>query len=76
MVNAPASTSPGRNEKGPDQNPVVDRRNDDRRKVSCEGYVYIPMVGWYCRRDATRRRGDSLEHLDQGESETGGGEFR
>jgi len=37
--------------------PVVglDRRDKDRREKSQEGFIYIPMVGWYCRRNKARR---------------------
>jgi len=38
----------------------TNRRQQDRRKVECEGYIYIPMVGWFCRRDRNRRGDDSL----------------
>lgn len=38
-----------------------DRRTQDRRQTECEGFVYIPMVGWYCRRDHTRRNDDTME---------------
>jgi len=31
------------------------RLNEDRRKVNCDGYIYVPMVGWFCRRAQTRR---------------------
>ncbi|MCP4343308.1 MAG: hypothetical protein GY799_31640 [Desulfobulbaceae bacterium] len=32
-----------------------ERRDKDRRKVLCDGYTYVPMVGWYCRRTQIRR---------------------
>lgn len=35
-----------------------DRRNDDRRKEPCEGYTYVSMVGWICRREQSRRKDD------------------
>ena len=35
--------------------PPQKRRNEDRRKINCDGYTYIPMVGWFCRREQTRR---------------------
>jgi hypothetical protein len=35
------------------------RRNEDRRKVNSDGYTYIPMVGWYCRREQTRRKNEA-----------------
>lgn len=41
--------------------PEEERRNDDRRKARCDGYTYVPIVGWYCRRTQTRRNDDSLE---------------
>jgi len=33
----------------------LDRRDKDRRERSQEGFIYIPMVGWYCRRSKARR---------------------
>jgi uncharacterized membrane-anchored protein YitT (DUF2179 family) len=38
---------------------VTDRRNKNRRKKAREGYTYIPMVGWYCRREKERRGDES-----------------
>lgn len=35
-----------------------DRRLNDRRKHTCEGYTYISMVGWICRRERRRRSCD------------------
>lgn len=35
-----------------------DRRATERRKSQGDGYTYIPMVGWYCRREESRRGGD------------------
>lgn len=35
-----------------------DRRLNDRRKHTCEGYTYISMVGWICRRERRRRSSD------------------
>lgn len=34
-----------------------ERRTKNRRKTSCNGYTYLPMVGWYCRREKSRRNG-------------------
>jgi len=34
-----------------------ERRKNNRRKVTCDGYTYIPAVGWYCRRAKARRNG-------------------
>ena len=35
-----------------------DRRLNDRRKHNSEGYTYISMVGWICRRERRRRSCD------------------
>jgi len=35
--------------------PDGERRCENRRKDRSEGYTYIPMVGWYCRRERVRR---------------------
>jgi hypothetical protein len=40
-----------------------DRRNNDRRKEPCEGYTYVSMVGWICRREQSRRKDDPF-HCD------------
>lgn len=37
------------------------RRHEERRKKSCQGYMYLSMVGWYCRRERCGRKGDSFE---------------
>ena len=39
---------------------AIDHRNGERRKVPAEGFAYISMVGWICRREQCRRRGDHL----------------
>jgi hypothetical protein len=31
------------------------RRYEDRRTEPCEGYTYVSMVGWICRRETCRR---------------------
>jgi hypothetical protein len=36
----------------------LDRRLNDRRRQTCEGYTYISMVGWICRRERRRRSCD------------------
>ena len=36
----------------------LDRRLNDRRKHTSEGYTYISMVGWICRRERRRRSCD------------------
>lgn len=36
------------------------RKNKDRRQRKSEGYIYLGMVGWYCRRGRVRRKDDSL----------------
>ncbi len=33
----------------------LERRDHERRTGPSEGYTYIPMVGWYCRRKIARR---------------------
>jgi hypothetical protein len=35
---------------------ILDRRYEDRRKENCNGYTYISMVGWICRREKNRRK--------------------
>lgn len=40
-----------------------DRRNIDRRKEPCEGFTYVSMVGWICRREQSRRK-DEPFHCD------------
>lgn len=37
------------------------RRHEERRKTYSEGYIYLSMVGWYCRREQSRRKGDPFE---------------
>lgn len=34
----------------------MDRRSRNRRKKQSEGYTYVPIVGWYCRRATIRRK--------------------
>ena len=41
--------------------PPVDRRSAERRKAKGDGYTYIPMVGWYCRREESRRGDDDIK---------------
>lgn len=36
------------------------RKHADRRKLCSEGYAYISVVGWICRREWSRRKDDSL----------------
>lgn len=36
------------------------RKHEDRRKVCSEGYAYISVVGWICRRERSRRKNDLL----------------
>lgn len=50
------STSERTSSNSRNQQPQEQRRKD-RRKVKCDGYTYIPMVGWYCRRKKSRRNG-------------------
>lgn len=38
-----------------------DRRTNERRKAEGDGYTYIPMVGWYCRREESRRDDDTIK---------------
>lgn len=37
---------------------VDNRTTTDRRQIPSEGYVYLNMVGWYCRRAKVRRAND------------------
>lgn len=32
------------------------KREDERRKKESQGYTYISIVGWICRRERTRRK--------------------
>lgn len=41
--------------------PPADRRATERRKSKGDGYTYIPMVGWYCRREESRRDDDDIK---------------
>lgn len=36
------------------------RRNKDRRLCEKKGFTYIPVVGWMCRREKTRRKDDDI----------------
>jgi hypothetical protein len=39
-----------------------DRRYDnDRRKEPREGFTYVSMVGWICRREQSRRKDDPFD---------------
>jgi hypothetical protein len=38
-----------------------DRRYTDRRKEPCEGFTYVSMVGWICRREQSRRKDDPFQ---------------
>ena len=42
-------------------NGFSDRRNNDRRKEPCEGFTYVSMVGWICRREQSRRKDDPFQ---------------
>lgn len=37
------------------------RRHEERRHTHSNGYIYLSMVGWYCRRERNRRKGDIIE---------------
>jgi len=39
---------------------VFRHRVEDRRRFSSEGFAYISMVGWICRRERCRRRDDKM----------------
>ncbi len=41
--------------------PQEKRGKEDRRKAKADGYTYLPIVGWYCRRIQARRNNDSVE---------------
>jgi hypothetical protein len=45
-----------------DKRPAVasDHRNKERRTLPAQGFAYISVVGWICRRERCRRRGDRL----------------
>ena len=36
----------------------------DRREKDCPGITYIPLVGWICRREKTRRKDDNFFVLE------------
>lgn len=38
---------------------VFENRQGDRRKEPSEGYAYVSMVGWFDRREQTRRKDDN-----------------
>jgi len=40
---------------------AYERRNEDRRKVPSEGFSYISVVGWICRREQCRRQDDKID---------------
>ena len=37
---------------------VFENRQNDRRKEPSEGYAYVSVVGWFDRREQTRRKDD------------------
>ena len=39
------------------------QREDDRRKEACEGFTYVSTVGWICRRERVRRKGEGCHWL-------------
>ena len=39
---------------------VIDQRNGERRQLPARGFAYISVVGWICRREQCRRKGDGL----------------
>lgn len=41
-----------------------DRREDDRRKETSEGFAYVSTVGWICRREKIRRKDDPFDFFD------------
>ena len=42
------------------QETALKRRVEDRRKFSSEGFAYISIVGWICRRERCRRRDEKM----------------
>ncbi len=40
---------------------VDDRCGCDRRQISSQGFTYVSMVGWICRREKSRRCDDDEE---------------
>lgn len=55
QVSKPQSTSPPKSRSNGDN-----RRHEERRKKYGKGYIYLSMVGWYCRRERNRRKNDSF----------------
>lgn len=48
--------------KGCKERNIVDRRAlCDRRTWKSEGFAYITIVGWICRREQTRRKNDRFD---------------
>jgi hypothetical protein len=46
----------------PDQDiEPTERRYEDRRKELKEGFTYVSMVGWICRREQLRRKDDTCD---------------
>lgn len=39
---------------------AIDHRNGERRKIPAQGFAYVSVVGWICRRERCRRRGEHL----------------
>jgi hypothetical protein len=40
---------------------LKERRSEDRRRLSSEGFTRISIVGWICRRERTRRESDEFQ---------------
>ena len=54
-------TPPIKTEQQKPQESPADRRTTERRKAKGDGFTYIPMVGWYCRREESRRGDDDIK---------------
>ncbi len=62
LVNQITDETMAKEDSHQDKQPAVgtDHRNGERRKVPAQGFAYISMVGWICRREQCRRKGDGL----------------
>ncbi len=43
------------------------RRTEERRRQTSNGFARISIVGWICRREKLRRRGD-FGHIDESDT--------
>ncbi len=64
---------------GPEGNPIEvkspaqpeKRKQNERRNILCDGFAWIPIIGWYCRREQARRRENDKKNQISGESRAG-----